>query len=69
MRANKKEIIYIKENNNTRIIKNNIGVLWTEYKSYNKEKRCKLFKLCFRSYIKAIKGLFKLLYIAANLKI
>ena len=68
MRANKEEIIYIKEDNDARIIKNNTGVLWTGYKFYNKEKRYKLFKLRFRSYIKAIKGLFKLLYIAANFK-
>ena len=62
------EIVYIKEDNNTRIIKNNTGVFWIGCESYSGEKRYKLFKLCFRSYIKAIKGLFKLLYIATNFK-
>ena len=68
MRANKEEIIYIKEDNNARIIKNNTGFFWIGYKSYNKGKKYKLFKFYFRSYIKAIKGLFKLLYMATNLK-
>ena len=66
MRANEEEIVYIKEDDDARIMKNNTGVLWTGCESYIGEKRCKLFEPRFRSYAKAIKGSFKLPHMAAN---
>ena len=49
-------------------MKNNTGVLWTGCESYSGEKRCELFEPRSWSCAKAVKGSFKLPYVAANLE-